>query len=325
MALSAQDLSKGVDFTGINPATGADHNNLIELAVPTVDTAAEGKSIQIWTVDSALDTPIVPDASVTTKWKKYGWIRHPHSTAVSTTPILYVWNENAVSDATYLKWEQVEVDMSAIDSAISSMQADINDALALALAASTTAGVAATNAAAAVITANNANAAAVTAGANAATALTNADEAEGKADQALESLSDLQQQINAIGATANNALANSLLTAATKFFNNGVEYDIVDGVIADVAHGLTARPKFVEVTAICKVAELGYVENDEIDIGYFEDGANDMCPFAVSRNATNIAVVCKQITGLRLSTKATPSILGGPDAANWKIKIYAWA
>ena len=103
MPLSDQDLLKGLDFTGINPATGADHNNLLELAAPVSDSASEGKGLIVWTVDSALDTPIVPDASITTKWKRYLWIRVPHSTATNTSPIIYAWNPNVASDPTYLQ------------------------------------------------------------------------------------------------------------------------------------------------------------------------------------------------------------------------------
>lgn len=325
MALSAQDINKGVDLTGVNPVTGADLNNLIDLAVPVVDTAAEGKSLNIWTVDSALDTPIVPDAATTAKWKKYFWLRYPHNTATNTVPQLYAWDDNAVSVATYLKWKRVEADTTDIEADIAAIEVDITN-LQLTLNAVTTmagnAGIIATNAnnnaTAALATANTANANATQALADAAAAQITANAAKATADTALENA-------NAAQTTANNALANSNATAANKFFANGVEYDIIDGVIIDIAHGLGARPKFVNATAICKAVSAGHAIGDEIDLECFEESNNDTAAFAVSRNATNITIICRSITNIRVASKATPSILTGIDVADWKVKIYAWA
>ena len=54
-------------------------------------------------------SPDVPDATVTTKWKQYLWVRQVGSAAV---PKVYVWNDFATSDATYLKWQE-KADVSA--------------------------------------------------------------------------------------------------------------------------------------------------------------------------------------------------------------------
>lgn len=54
-------------------------------------------------------SPDVPDATVTTKWKQYLWVRQVGSSAV---PKVYVWNDFATSDATYLKWQE-KADVSA--------------------------------------------------------------------------------------------------------------------------------------------------------------------------------------------------------------------
>ena len=96
MAISVYDFTKGIDFTSISPATAGDHNTLVDAAVPYVTD----KGIVMVSADTALNTPDVPDAATTTKWKNYIWIRRPHSTATDTTPIAYMWNENATSVAT---------------------------------------------------------------------------------------------------------------------------------------------------------------------------------------------------------------------------------
>jgi len=45
----------------------------------------------------------VPDAAATTKWKDYIWIRRLGAAGEAK---FYIWNENATSDATYLKWQE---------------------------------------------------------------------------------------------------------------------------------------------------------------------------------------------------------------------------
>jgi len=57
-------------------------------------------------------SPDVPDATVTTAWKQYLWVRQAGST---TIPKVYAWNEFATSDATYLKWqEKVALDTGSV-------------------------------------------------------------------------------------------------------------------------------------------------------------------------------------------------------------------
>tara|TARA_R100000808_G_C2153203_1_gene163234 strand:- start:2662 stop:4347 length:1686 start_codon:yes stop_codon:yes gene_type:complete len=63
-------------------------------------------SAVINTTDTGSGTPTVPDASVTTKWQEYIWIRHLEAGNANKAKI-YVWNPNASSDSTYLKWQEV--------------------------------------------------------------------------------------------------------------------------------------------------------------------------------------------------------------------------
>ena len=63
-------------------------------------------SAVINTTDTGAGTPTVPDASATTKWQEYVWIRHLEAGNANKAK-LYVWNPNATSAATYLKWQEV--------------------------------------------------------------------------------------------------------------------------------------------------------------------------------------------------------------------------
>lgn len=130
MALTTTDLTHGVDFTGINPATGGDHNNLVDLAVPKDDGGQQGKGFVLVTKDSALDTPVVPDANTTTKWRRYIWIRIPHATATSQLVTIYAWSQGlAVADPTFSKWGPVIIDVTSIQSQIDAVVIVANNAL----------------------------------------------------------------------------------------------------------------------------------------------------------------------------------------------------
>ena len=90
------DFVHGIDPTAFTSITGAQLAQLIDSATPYTD-----KGLIITTTDNIDDTPNVPDASVTTKWKRYLWIRIG---AVAVTP--YVWNDNT-ADVTLLGWTSV--------------------------------------------------------------------------------------------------------------------------------------------------------------------------------------------------------------------------
>lgn len=209
--MNSQDFSAGVDFTGVNPVTGADHNNLVDLAVPVEDTGPEvGKGMILVTTDSALDTPDVPNATITTKWKRYAWFRRPFAGADDKASILYIWNDDAVSVATYLKWIRVNADLTQVE-------VDVANALATAQNAQTTVELFSNALNDVTTTANQALATANTASVNANTALTDSAESLVTANAASE--------------TANNAetIANNALTAAN---NNKTLAQITVGAAA---------------------------------------------------------------------------------------------
>ena len=67
-------------------------------------------SAVINTTDTATNTPTVPDASATTKWQEYIWVRHLAGDDASNKAKFYVWNPSitSVTDGLKtLKWQEV--------------------------------------------------------------------------------------------------------------------------------------------------------------------------------------------------------------------------
>lgn len=209
MALTTLDFTTGLDFTGLVSATGADHNTLIESAEPKDDGSTEGKGLVIRTRDTALNTPNVPDATATLKWKRYLWIRLPHASALEQGYKFYVWDDNNESLETYLKWKTITVDLLSIENSITDLYAKYNSAETnlepitnIAVAASETAANALTTAQAA-----QENVSAV--GAIAANAQTVANEAKVKAVNAET------QANNALAASSGKRLVKDALIPGT--------------------------------------------------------------------------------------------------------------
>lgn len=220
MALSLQDILKGIDFTGLSPATGADFNQLVDLAAPVLDTAAEGKGLNLWTADSALNTPIVPNPLTSAsynKWKRYVWIRKLHSSAGNVASKAYVWNDDATSVATYLKWREITTDLTAIQADVATALADAAAAQVTADNAASVATVANTNANAASITATAANTTAINAATAAITAQASANEALADAEAAAASATNAQTTATAAQNTANTAQALASVNRKNKY------------------------------------------------------------------------------------------------------------
>jgi len=167
--MTTLDLLRGIDFTALTNLTAGQHNDLVDLTAPATD-----KGMVLWTVDTALNTPDVPDPTLGagySKFKRYLWIRIPHSTSTSTVPLFYAWNDSATSVTTYLKWQapafnttSIEAEISALDLRVDNLEVSIASARATANAANSTASAASTNA-------TNALSAATAASTNATTAL----------------------------------------------------------------------------------------------------------------------------------------------------------
>jgi hypothetical protein len=197
--MDTQDFVHGIDFTAIGNQTAAEHNQLIDQAIPENDGAEDiGKGLVLVTKDSAVGVPSVPDPTVNpsyTKWERYIWTRKPNDADTERTMRLYVWDSQTVSDVTYLQWLQVQTDISTLSNDIATALANSNNAILTANAAAITANGANT-------TANNALSGINNATNQTTVALANANAAQTSANQA-----------NALAAAA-SANATSALAAA---------------------------------------------------------------------------------------------------------------
>lgn len=343
MALSSYDFTKGLDFTGLTEATAGDHNNLVDLAVPMSDTASEARSINIWTKDSALNTPIVPNPSTGagyTKWKKYIWIRKPDSTAADTAPLVYVWDDDAVSDATYLKWvSSTNVDVAGLEADIATAQAAADDAQA-------TADGAAATAATALSTANSAYNLATTAKATADGALAIAQDPLSQIDDGeitaakLESTLDLSGKTVTLpnGSVTAAMLADSLqlsnknITLPASLFtlsNSGLLPIPAAGTTVTYEHKLNgATPSQVRWVLYCASGELGYALGDEVDLMNIgrPDGNNEQNNFGVTwANGTYVGITMNNELSSTLEIARRDGTVGdyvGITNGNWRLKAY---
>lgn len=175
--MTTQDFDKGVDLTAVNPITAANINSLMDNAVPHID-----KSINLYTVDTALNTPDVPDPNTNgtyNKFKRYLWIRIPHASSPTTIPNVYAWNDSAANVATYLRWQSIIIDLTAFAAQIAAATATAAGATASALASNVTANSAASQAALALAAANAAQTTATNAATSATAAVATANAANG--------------------------------------------------------------------------------------------------------------------------------------------------
>lgn len=185
MAVSTQDFIKGVDLTELQDVSGSQMNQLVDAGQP-----ASNKGLVLETTDTALNTPDVPNPDVSyqgitpTQWYRYLWLRKPFSAAGSIK--IYFWNILATADATYLKW-QLYAD-------VEGLQAEIDEALANALAAVELATTAQT-------TADNADTAATNAQATATSALTLATTANDLANSNSAAITTLTTTVNTLNSS----------------------------------------------------------------------------------------------------------------------------
>lgn len=326
MAHSQFDLTKGLDFTGLYQATAtaADHNNLVDAATPYTD-----KGLVLWSVDTAVGVPDVPNASSTTKWKRYIWMRIPHTSVVSpanTVPYFYAWNDSATSVATYLKWQRIQADFTTVNATIAALQAEL-DASQLDITANG-------------LTANAASSLASTASNNATLALANAATVAGN-------LSTLNAQVNHVttGLAPTKAIADSALgfataavtpaqmtaavavpiaTLATKKIYTSENYPIFapnNGLVANFAHGFSnVVPKYVQWVLVCIAGDAFFETGTEIPLSSIANGdSTATLPFGESANLTNIKLSERNSNLYVITGTGTTTQLAG---ASWRAKCY---
>ncbi len=104
--MTSQDIQIRLDLTGLIEVTASEINQVTDTAYP-----ADDKGLRIVTTDTAVNTPDVPDPSITLEgvtveyWIRYKWVRNPHASDIGTRVKEYNWNPNIASDPTLLKWE----------------------------------------------------------------------------------------------------------------------------------------------------------------------------------------------------------------------------
>lgn len=293
MALLPADFIKGIDFTVLASASAGDHNTLIDGATPSAD-----RGILLWSIDTALNTPDVPNAATTTKWKRYIWLRIPFAGATDKTPKLYMWNDDATSVATYLKWLQVTADFSSIQAQLNALDIRVDD-----LEASI---------ATALATANAANATAATANINATAALTTATTANTNALQALSDLNTpttgVVARVTALETTVaghtgqitnlttqvtNNTVNIAALQAivTTSKFDSGTIALPGVGLTTTLAHGLGAIPFDFACVMVCVANDVATAINAG-QLVQFESGVDAATApiFLVRADATNVYI-----------------------------------
>jgi hypothetical protein len=206
----SQDFVTEIDYTAQELSGSLLNAGFADLSGNTAGDGLSGVVPAIWTQDTALGVPNVPNPGLVAKWVNYIWYRIPYSTNTTGPAIIYTWNATAISNATYLKWISTAFDPTSILASITTLTTSVATANNAANTANTNASNALTQALAAVQLANTANngIAAATATANSASALVtganaNATNAIGIAQNALT-----------VATTANNGLAAANAAAA---------------------------------------------------------------------------------------------------------------
>lgn len=331
MPFSPADFEKGIDFTALGPgASAGSHNTLVDNASPYTDIPTQsGKSIILWSVDIALGIADVPDASTTTKWKQYIWMRVPNFLAGSQLPVLYVWNEFVASDPTYRKWvvfndlTALTALITALDTRVDNVEISVNNVLTTANAANALAAQALAAAQAALTAAQEANV-------NAEEALNLAQGALTTAGNALTAANNAATVAATAKTTADSALANEAANRASRYRTGTIATAIAAGrFTGDIAHGFASTPDVVEWRLICTTVNLGYALNDEVPITSItsEDGGDadyDLPVFVPGQDANYIWLTYNSVIGAQVKLlNKTTGVPTAWNSANWKVKAIA--
>jgi len=330
------DFVKGRDFAFIGTLDPIELNAHVDEATPFEEAdVLEGKGLNVATKDTALNTPEVPDATIVPKWKRYIWLRRPHPTATSTTPVLYIWNENAASDAIYLKWKEVgnAIDLQAqidalastvvsLDTTVEGQVAQISAITALATEASNAAQAATLAVESTIPDLQNRVTATENKNFTQDTAIT---AAQTKADQAYAAAFDVTDaQLNDIQDWTDKQI--SLMRQSPS------DYTVTEGASTSFVHTFAGHvPRLIRWVLVCTVAANGYSIDDEIElcsvIAYEASSSISRPIFAMFANTTTLGFVMHPSSNQYILNKTTGArediaMTGGTVITNYKLRCY---
>lgn len=210
-----QDFVNGIDYTTQDLSGSLLNSGFAFLSGNTQVDGGSGVVPVIWTLDTALGVPNVPDptSDVTAiKWKHYIWFRLPFNTDAASAGIIYTWNDASASVPTFAKWKSTAFDDAAILAQLAVLATNVATALNAANTANANSSNALNQASAAVTVATNAAGQIATVQTQANAASTAAAQANTLAQQA-SSLA--QSAVASANAAVSAATANKLITQIT--------------------------------------------------------------------------------------------------------------
>lgn len=118
------------------------------------------------------------------------------------------------------------------------------------------------------------------------------------------------------------ALVKAIYQPFTKEFISSQQVITAGGSLS-IAHGLGTKPKLIDVTIICLVADGGYAIGAELNVTYSDANGASSYGVGVDRGATNLSLKFG-VTGLTL-INATTGAAFVITPANWRLVARAWA
>lgn len=284
---TAQDFQNQIDYSAMGSLSGTELNQgFAALQGNVTSDNLSGVVPCLWTIDGAGNVPNVPNpnaSSPVNKWKKYIWFRIPAVTNITGPGQIYTWNDNAVSNVTFLKWINAGFDDTSILAQLTTLLTNVTTALNAANTANS-------NSTSALNTANDAETAASNASTLANTANTNADNANNAAVSANQLANTASSTATAALAAANSAISSS---AANKNVNQ-INPSLVPGQQIRTNEAATANEYFSVADTIIILAEqqLTTVNGTACGSGGFvkrvlnttiQDSGNNLAAFANSQ------------------------------------------
>lgn len=109
----------------------------------------------------------------------------------------------------------------------------------------------------------------------------------------------------------------------TTFYQSGPVALPASGLVVNVFHGMPGTPQLLRWVLICKVAELGYVVADEVDVASFNSNNSESTPeFSWGANMNKVFLTLQtQVPYALGKSSATAATI---TKANWQAKCYAW-